>query len=79
MLLPVAYSKSCGFIDEPLYFYLLHDDSHCRQYKTYEQLLQLMNDQEDTLGKVIRQMRLPEREEEAILHLIQYKYMKKDC
>jgi glycosyltransferase involved in cell wall biosynthesis len=77
MLLPIAYNKLCGFIDGPLYFCLIREDSHCRQFKTYEELVQLIKDHEDTLIMVIRQMNLPEREEEAILHLIHYKYLKK--
>lgn len=37
MLLPLAYSFKCGYLKEALFKYLVRDDSHCHQERTYEQ------------------------------------------
>lgn len=77
MLLPIAYTRLCGYIDETLYYCLVREDSHCRAHisDTHEGLLQLWRQHEETLIRVIQQMRLEKREEEPILHLIHYKYL----
>lgn len=38
MLLPIAYKYECGYIDEPLYGYIIYNDSHSRLggKRTYE-------------------------------------------
>jgi len=37
MLLPMAYHFLCGFVDEPLYGVVVHEDSHSQQQRTYTQ------------------------------------------
>lgn len=39
MLLPLAYKYSCGFIDEPLFYYVNTPGSHSRVKRNYEEAL----------------------------------------
>ena len=37
MLLPMAYHFPCGFVDEPLYGVVVHEDSHSQKTRTYQE------------------------------------------
>ena len=45
MLLPILYKQKCGYIDEPLYIYVKHSNSHSMSVKqNYEAQIKRQND-----------------------------------
>lgn len=58
MLLPIAYKYKCGYIDEPLYSYVIRSDSHFQSDENInlETYLKKYNKHEDILRNVINSM-----------------------
>ena len=76
MLLPIAYKYECGYIDEPLYTYVVRKNSHSRQGKTTkESILKNISNHEDILKTVVSEMNIPE--EKYYYKIIDEKYARK--
>lgn len=67
MLLPLAYSCKYGYIKEELFSYIVRDDSHSRQEKTLEQVLEKLKNHNDLLFKILKEMNLDNSEYKKIL------------
>ena len=74
MILPIVYSYRCGYIDDFLYNYVVRDNSHSRNVRTEEELIDRSNEHKDILVNVIKEMNIPE--EESYLDIIEKKNMK---
>lgn len=57
ILLPLCYGQECGYLDIPLYNYVIRKNSHSRKEKTVDELKQkYLNHQEiliNTIGKIV--------------------------
>jgi len=53
MLLPLALYYACGFIQEPLFFYVIRRNSHSRQPKSEKDLLRRCEEHEKIIRSVI--------------------------
>lgn len=76
ILLPLAYKYECGFLEEIVYYILVHPDSHSRIGKTYEQLLLRTHEHEDILNNVTGSISMPREEQEKYLRHIRCKYIR---
>lgn len=56
MILPVAFKYNCGYIDEPLYNYIVRQDSHYHSVVSKEDLLKRCYEHEDILKNVVNSM-----------------------
>lgn len=76
MLFPVFYHFKCGYIDEPLFIYFLHDNSHsAKAHDGYYNTLVQYNRMEKTVEETIRHMRITE--EKKYLHINYVIFLKK--
>ncbi|MDY5040320.1 MAG: glycosyltransferase family 2 protein [Bifidobacterium animalis] len=57
LLLPLAYTTQYGYIDEPLYKYVIRPQSHSHEYRSYENQLQRFNGFEELQSQTI--LRIP--------------------
>lgn len=76
LLLPMAYHYECGFLEDIVYYIVVHQDSHSRVGKTYEQILQRTYEHEDILFNVISDIDMPEEEREKYLKALRIKYLR---
>lgn len=76
ILLPLAYKYECGFLDNIVYYILVHPDSHSRSSVTYDQLLLRTREHEEILNQVTRRIAMPPEEEEKYLCHIRCKYIR---
>lgn len=67
MLLPLAYSCKWGYIKEELFSYIIREDSHSRQEKTLEQVLEKLKNHNDLLIQILTDMGLEKSEYRRIL------------
>lgn len=74
ILLPLAYSRKCGYIKEELFSYIIREDSHSRQEKTLEQVLDKLKNHNDLLIEILTEMGLEHSEYRKILDA---KYIRK--
>lgn len=74
LLLPLAYSCKYGYIKEELFSYIVRDDSHSRQEKTLEQVLEKLKKHNDLLIQILKEMNLDKSEYRKILDT---KYIRK--
>ncbi len=74
MLLPIAFKYKCGYIDEPLYNYLVRQDSHSHSIVLKEDLLKRYNEHEDILKHVVNSMNI---DKEYYNKIIREKYLHK--
>ena len=65
MLLPVAYTCACGFIPEPLAYYLVRKGSHSRRETDYASKVNKTVRQEVSLKKILSEIDMPEEERQA--------------
>ncbi|WP_138205965.1 glycosyltransferase family 2 protein [Haloimpatiens lingqiaonensis] len=75
MLLPVTYKYKCGYIDEPLYNYIVRKDSHSRQEEFKSEILNKTYKHEELLKVVIKEMMI--EDENYHLSIIDKKYLRK--
>lgn len=76
LLLPMAYRYECGFLDDIVYYIVVHQDSHSRVGKTYEQILQRTYEHEDILFNVISDIDMTEEERAKYLKALRIKYLR---
>lgn len=76
LLLPIAYFKECGFLDEVLYYYLVRPNSHSRMEKTFQQWYEKTYRNQDTLEKVVSSIEMPEEKKQQYLKGIRVKYLR---
>jgi hypothetical protein len=53
IFLPMAWHCRCGFIDEPLFNYVVYPNSHSRQAKTFNDILARIDRGDDILRNVL--------------------------
>lgn len=78
ILLPVAHNRRCGYIDEPLFYRLVRDDSHGRMNRSLHDIKVMFEQQEIMLQKVISQMDMPDSEREFCSLAISHRYLKQN-
>ena len=76
LLLPMAYHYECGFLEDILYYVVIHQDSHSRAGTTYEQMLQRTYEHEDILYHTISDIDMPEEEKARYLKALRVKYLR---
>lgn len=57
MLLPVAYQNKCGFIDEPLFNYVIRNKSMSHTDDTFDKIIFRCNEHEEILRNVINSIK----------------------
>lgn len=77
MLLPITYKYKCGFIDEPLYTYVVRGNSHSHSKIGYNKMLERCDEHEDILVNTIKRIEMDEEEEKKCLRIIEEKYIRK--
>lgn len=75
LLLPIAYRYECGFIEDIVYYIVIHQDSHSRASKSYKQILQRTYEHEDILHNVISEIDMSEEERKKYLKVVRVKYL----
>lgn len=73
MLLPIAYHTPCGYINDYLYDYIVRENSHSRQEKSEKDILNKLNNHEETLLITIKGMNI--KDEATYLNIIKERYM----
>lgn len=76
ILLPLAYKYECGFLDNIVYYILVHPDSHSRSIITYDQQLLRTREHEDILNQVTEAITMPPEEKNQYLQHIRLKYIR---
>lgn len=77
MLLPITYKYKCGFIDEPLYIYVVRGNSHSHTQIDYNKMLKRLDDHEDILINTIEKIDMHKEEKDKYLSIIKQKYIRK--
>lgn len=77
ILIPLAYTSQCGFIEEPLAKYVIRANSHSRSFNSPEKDLQHVYEQEDILRHILKDLPLSPQEYQYYTHYIYLKYQKK--
>ena len=77
ILLPLAYQYECGFIDKIVYYIVIHQDSHSRVGKSYEEYLERTYEHEAILNNVIGGIDMPEEKRLGYLRHVKIKYLKR--
>lgn len=77
MLLPISYKYKCGYIDEPLYTYVVRDNSHSHSTVTINQQLKRCDEHEDTLVNTIKSINMTDSERKKYLYIVKEKYVRK--
>ena len=77
LLLPVAYTRKCGFVDDILYYYRVRADSHSRAKKNPSDIIQRTFEHETILTNTIKRMKISEEEKKKYITLIKNKYLQK--
>lgn len=76
ILLPLMYRFECGFLENIVYYILIHPDSHSRSGDSYEKLLKRSYQHEDILARVTESIPMPEAEKKRYLDHIKQKYIR---
>lgn len=76
LLMPLAYSSQCGFIEEVLGKYVIRENSHSRSYQSLERQLQRTLELEDLLRHVLASVPLSQSEELFYRHYVDVKYQR---
>lgn len=74
MLLPLAFKYKCGYIDEPLYNYIVRQESHSHSVVSKKALLKRCDEHEDILKNVISALDV---DQDYYNNLIRTKYVRK--
>lgn len=77
MLLPVYYKYKRGFIDEPLFNYIIHSNSLSRRGDSLEKGLSFCNEQELILHSIFDSLKMSENENKIYSNLVNIKYARK--
>lgn len=77
MLLPILYKYKCGYIDEPLYTYVIRSDSHSHEIDSLYKHLKRCDEHEDILINTIKSMNIKEEKKLEYLNIIKEKYVRK--
>lgn len=77
LLLPLAYKKRCGFIDEPLATYFLNPGSHSNSYMSVERRISRANELEDILIHVFLKLGMDDSELERWVNFARIKYSRR--
>ena len=77
ILLPLAYQYECGFVDDIVYYIVIHQDSHSRVGKSYEEYLERTYEHEDILNNVIGGIDMPQQKRQEYLRYVKIKYLKR--
>ncbi len=68
LMLPLAYSCKCGYIERPLFKYVIHSDSHSNRTRSYEENIMRCDGFEQTYRETILQ--IPQMNERERCHWI---------
>lgn len=77
MLLPLTYKYKCGYIDEPLYKYVIRKNSHSHSVNTFEDEIKRCDVHEDILLNTIKNINMNKEEREYYENIIKQKYIRK--
>ncbi len=75
LLLPLAWSYPCGFIDEPLVSYVTRAGSHSRSFTTPAQRLERAGEFEELLHAVLDTIPMDEERREAYARYVDVKFL----
>lgn len=76
LMLPLAYSFRCGYIDKPLFKYVVHSNSHSHEKRTYEQRISRLENCEILLNETLDRIEcMPHNEREEWKKKIKIKYL----
>ncbi len=56
LMLPIAYTSKCGYLEKVLFKYVVHGGSHSRMRRTYQQALSRVNGFQELLGETINRL-----------------------
>ncbi|MDR3598472.1 glycosyltransferase family A protein [Clostridium sp.] len=77
MLLPITYKYKCGFIDKPLYLYVVRENSHSHSITDYEKMLKRCDEHEDILINTIESINMIVEEKKKYISIVKEKYIRK--
>lgn len=77
MLLPMAYKYKCGYIDEPLYIYVVRNASHSHSRVSFQSQYDRCDEHQDILFHTINSMNLTINEKNEYLAIVEEKYIRK--
>ena len=77
MFLPITYKYKCGYIDEPLYTYIVRDESHSHSVKRLSDLLKRCDEHQDILINTINRIDMDYEENQKYISIIKEKYIRK--
>lgn len=77
MLLPFAYKYKFGFIDEPMFSYVVRESSHSRKEKEYEENIKKAYIHKDCINNTIKSIDMPEKEKEDLYFRIEIEHIRK--
>lgn len=73
MLLPLAYNYKCGYINEPLYKYIVRKNSHSREKRNYYDWIKRYENFELLLLETLKRIDMKKEDEEYYIKLIKNK------
>lgn len=62
MLLPLSYHYKCGYMKEELFSYVIREESHSRQEKSLDEVLEKLHNHDETLKVILKEMGLEKSE-----------------
>ncbi|MER2169956.1 MAG: glycosyltransferase family 2 protein [Psychrobacillus psychrodurans] len=75
IILPLSYKQKCGYLDIPLYNYIIRENSHSRREKSTEEIKQKYLNHQDILLNTMEYVSFSDNEEKQYyLELIKEKY-----
>ncbi len=77
MLLPITYKYKCGYIDEPLYIYVVRDNSHSHSNASLNGEIDRTFNHEELLTNTLLFIDMGEEERNRYIKIIKEKYIKK--
>lgn len=77
MLLPMTYKYKCGYIDEPLYIYVVRKTSHSHSRISFQSQYDRCDEHQDILFNTINSMDLTLNEKNEYLTIVEEKYIRK--
>lgn len=76
IILPVAYKYKCGYIDEPLYSYVIRKGSHSRNLQDFKTKIERSYEHEKTLLETITRIDMNKFDLDKYKNLIEEKYLR---
>ena len=76
MILPVAYSYKCGFIDEALYTYVIYKDSHSRNINGLDKIIERNYAHERTLKETLKRIDMDANRLKIYINKVEERYLK---